>query len=69
MPLFDVAVIEHAKPAKDDEDQELERLVFGPKTVVATDEQNAAINLMLDKGDEFKDINRSRMEVLVRPFG
>lgn len=66
MPLFEVAILE--KPTKKEaEDGKSERLVFGPKAVVANDAQSAAISAVLD-GDKI-DADRARMkEVLVRPF-
>lgn len=65
MPLFEVAILE--KPTKKEtEDGKGERLVFGPKAVVANDGQSAAIAAVLDGGDI--KVDRSRMEVLVRPF-
>ena len=41
-------------------------MAFGPKAIVATDAQSAAISAVLD-GEKF-DVDRQRMEVLVRPF-
>jgi hypothetical protein len=66
MPLFEVAILE--KPTKKEaEEGASERLVFGPKAVVARDNQSAAIAAVM--GEEVpKDIARERMEVLVRPF-
>lgn len=65
MPLFEVAILE--KPTKKEaEDGKSERLVFGPKAVVANDAQSAAISAVLD-GDKI-DADRARMQVLVRPF-
>lgn len=66
MPLFEVAILQ--KPTKKEaEDGASEKLVFGPKAVVARDDQSAAIAAVLD-GDVPKDLDKSRMEVLVRPF-
>lgn len=66
MALFEVAILE--KPTKKEmEEGKSERLVFGPKAVVAKDEQTAAISAVLD--GEVGDVDRSRLEVLVRPFG
>jgi len=66
MPLFEVAILE--KPTKKEaEEGASEKLVFGPKAVVARDNQSAAIAAVMD-GEVPKDIDRSRMEVLVRPF-
>jgi len=65
MPLFEVAILE--KPTKNEaEDGKSERLVFGPKAVIARDNQSAGIAAVLD-ADKL-EINRDRMEVLVRPF-
>lgn len=65
MPLFEVAIIE--RPTKKDaEDGKVERLVMGPRAVIASDSQSAAIAAVLD-GDKF-EIDRTRMQVLVRPF-
>lgn len=66
MPLFEVAILE--KPTKKEaEDGKGERLVFGPKAVVARDGQSAAISAVLD-GGVGADVDRQRIEVLVRPF-
>ena len=65
MPLFEVAILE--RPTKtDSENGKTERLVFGPKAVVAADSQSAAIAAVLDGGTI--EVDRQRMEVLVRPF-
>ena len=65
MPLFEVAILE--KPTKNEaEDGKSERLVFGPVAVVARDAQSAGIAAVLDAGTV--EVNRDRMEVLVRPF-
>lgn len=66
MPLFEVAILQ--KPTrKEMEDGASEKLVFGPKAVVAADNQSAAISAVMDGGVP-TDLDRSRMEVLVRPF-
>lgn len=65
MPLFEVAILE--KPTKDEMDRGVgEKLVFGPKAVVARDAQSAGIVAVLDSAK--LEVNRDRMEVLVRPF-
>lgn len=67
--LFEIAILE--KPTKKEvEEQGLtERLVFGPKAVVANDSQSAAIAAVLDGNNGTKiEVDRSRMTVLVRPF-
>ena len=63
--LFEVAILEHPTK-KDAEEGKSERLVFGPKAVLGRDAQSAAIVAVMD--GEIKDLDRSRMEVLVRPF-
>lgn len=66
MPLFEVAIL--SKPTKkESEEGASEKLAFGPKAVVARDGQSAAIAAVMD-GEVPKDIEKSRMEVLVRPF-
>jgi len=44
----------------------VERLILGPKAVIANDPQGAAIAAVQGNGDLNADI--SRLEVLVRPF-
>lgn len=65
MPLFEVAILE-TPTKKEAEDGKGERLVFGPKAVVAKNDQGAAIAAVLDGGTIEGD--RSRWTVLVRPF-
>ncbi|MCG7945869.1 MAG: hypothetical protein N0C84_05930 [Candidatus Thiodiazotropha taylori] len=68
MPLFDVAILE--RPTKKEaEEGKSERLVLGPVSVVATDEQAAAISAVMDSTEKDIKVDRARMEVLVRPFG
>lgn len=68
MPLFEVAILEQPTK-KDAEEGKGERLVFGPKSVVASDGQSAAIAAVMDAtGDELKTVDKQRMQVLVRPF-
>jgi hypothetical protein len=65
MPLFEVAILE--KPTKKEaEDGKGERLAFGPKAIIAADAQSAAIAAVLS--EDKIDVDRQRMEVLVRPF-
>ena len=66
--LFEIAVLEHPKKDKDGETDELEKLVFGPKHVIAEDEQTAVMSVVMDNAAEFRKINQKRMEILVRPF-
>lgn len=66
MPLFEVAILENPTK-KAAEDGIGQKLVFGPKAVIAADQQSAAISAVLD-GDVPKDVDRARLQVLVRPF-
>jgi len=65
MPLFEVAILE--KPTKKEaEEGGTEKLVFGPRAVVANDSQSAGITAVLE---ENVMVDKGRMVVLVRPFG
>ena len=64
MPLFEVAILE--RPTKKEADEGAgERLVFGPKAIVANDAQSAAIAAVMGEGVK---VEKSRMVVLTRPF-
>lgn len=65
MPLFEVAILENPT-SKEAEEGATERLILGPVCVVSPDEQSAAIVAVMDA--EGIKIDRSRMQVLVRPF-
>lgn len=67
MPLFEVAILQRPTKKEVEEGTGTEQLVFGPKAVVARDGQSAAIAAVMDGGLK-EGIDRSRMEVLVRPF-
>lgn len=67
MPLFEVAILE-LPTSKEQEDGKTERLVLGPIAVVAADTQSAAIAAVMDSPEKV-EIDRTRMQVLVRPFG
>ena len=64
--LFEVAILEKPTKKEIEEEGKTERLVFGPKAVIANDSQSAAIAAVLDNGKI--EVDRSRMTVLVRPF-
>ena len=65
MALFEVAILE--RPTKKEaEEGASERIVMPPTPVVAIDEQSAGINAVMD-ADKF-EVDRSRMQVLIRPF-
>jgi hypothetical protein len=67
MALFEVAILE--KPTKKEaEEGAVERLVFGPKAVVARDAQAAGIAAVLGDDGHRPVFDVGRAEVLVRPF-
>lgn len=64
MPMFEVAIIE--KPTKNaSEDGAVDKLVFGPKAVIAASKEAAIV--AATKSYE-GTAEPARMEVLVRPF-
>lgn len=64
--LYEVAILEKPTKKEVEENGAVEKLVFGPKAVVANDAQSAAISAVLD-GAKI-EVDRARMSVLVRPF-
>lgn len=66
MPLFEVAILS-IPTKKEIEEGETEKLVFGPKAVVARDAQSAGI-AAVTSGDRPTGLDMNRAEVLVRPF-
>jgi hypothetical protein len=66
MPLFEIAITQ--KPTKKEaEDGGTETLMYGPKAIVAKDQQSAVIDLAMS-GELPKEIDRKRMEIHCRPF-
>lgn len=68
MPLFEVAIIQKPTKKEVEEGTGTEKLVFGPKAVIARDNQSAAIAAVTGS-DAPTGLDMSRAEVLVRPFG
>jgi len=67
MPVFEVLLV--VKPTKREaEDGVLEKMLSEPKAVVARDSQGAALAAIMDSALD-ASVDRSRLEVLVRPFG
>lgn len=65
--LYEVAVLE--KPTMEQiKEGVIEKLIFGPKAVVASDDRNAAISVVIENAAAFATVDKSRIEVLVRPF-
>lgn len=67
MPLFEVVILEHPTP-KAAEAGEVEKLVFGPTPIVAPDAQSAAIAAVMGDPTKLAEVNKSRMQVIIRPF-
>lgn len=65
--LYEVAILELPKKKKD-EDAGKETLVLPPVFVIAKDVQGAAIEAVLNNAEKLKDVDRTYMQVLVRPF-
>lgn len=67
MPLFEVAIIQKQTKKEAEDGIGGEKLLFGPKFVIARDGQTAAI-VALTGSESPRDIDMNRSEVLVRPF-
>lgn len=67
MPLFDVAIVQHPTPKELEEGTGEEKLIYGPKTVVAKDANTAAIAAIMAE-DAPKKLDLIRSQVLIRPF-
>ena len=67
MPLFEVAILQKPTKKELEEGTGTEKLVFGPKFVVAQDSQSAAIASVMGEGAP-AGLDMTRAQVLVRPF-
>jgi len=67
MPLFEVAIIQAQTKKEAEDGVGGEKLLFGPKFVLAKDGQTAALSAMMGK-DAPRDLDMNRAQVLVRPF-
>lgn len=69
MKLFEVAIVDKGKvDTSNGNIIEKARIVMDPTSVLAKDTQDAVIAIALSKPEYFKDVDRSRLEILVRPF-
>ena len=68
MPLFEIAILEVPTKKEVEEGNALEKLTFGPTFVVAKDAQSAAIKAIMENTEAAAKVDKSRMQVLVRPF-
>lgn len=65
MPLYEVAIIEKPTKKESEDGKGKEKLVYGPKAILARDPQTAGMSAVMVEGLKI-DLDRS--EVLVRPF-
>lgn len=66
MPLFEIAVIS-APSKKEIEDGQTEKLIFGPKAIVAANDQAAVFGVVQGE-TALAGVDFSKIKVLVRPF-
>ena len=69
--LYQVAVIELPKKCKkEDEDtySQIPKIVLEPVTVIARNDQDAALKVALGQADKLKGVDQNRVELIVRPF-
>lgn len=65
--LYEIAILE--KPTKEQaKNGKTEKLILGPCAIVAEDDRSAFVSLVMDHSEELKEVDKTRMEVLVRPF-
>jgi hypothetical protein len=67
MPIYEVAILQKPTQKEIEDGTGVEKLLFGPKHVVARDGQAAAI-IAVTGADAPKGLDMSRSEVLIRPF-
>ena len=65
--VFIVTVLQTVPYNKAAEDEPAPKLVLAPTALVARSEQDAAIKIVMGN-DKLKDVDKDRIEVLVRPF-
>lgn len=69
MPLFEIAILQQPTKKEIEEGTGNEKLIFGPTSVLARDKDSAALNALLDnEGAIPKNVDRQRIQVLIRPF-
>jgi hypothetical protein len=67
VPLFEVAILQ-LPTAQELERGKCEKLVFGPKTVVANDHASAGIAAVMESKEGLPELDVNRLQVLTRPF-
>ena len=66
--LYEVAILEHPKRKKDDENVQTPRIVLEPRVLMARGDQDAAVKTALKFKDELGDADPERIDIIVRPF-
>lgn len=67
--LYEVAIIEQPKKKKDDEGNvDIPIIVLEPKTIMARNDQDAAVKAALTFGNEIQGADPERIDIIVRPF-
>jgi len=64
MAVFEVLII--AKPK--DEKEDLEKIIFGPKTIVAKSAESAGMQAVFSPEVKNNIIDPDRIKVIIRPF-
>lgn len=66
--ITEVLIIQ--RPTKtESEDGKLEKIIFGPKLVISSNEQSAMVSATVQAAAELSAVeDKSRIEILVRPF-
>jgi hypothetical protein len=65
--IFMVAAVVNPTAKEFEETGKLSEMVLQPKSIIAVDEKAAAIKVIMDC-TELQNINKDRLEVLIRPF-
>jgi hypothetical protein len=67
MPLFEVAILQIPTKKEMEDGTGVEKLLFGPKCVIARDDQSAGIAAVTGE-DAPKGLDMNRAQVIIRPF-
>lgn len=67
MPVYEVLAVETPTKKDAEDNGAMERIVFGPKLIVAKNDQAAMIAAVVGE-DALKGVDQSRLFVSVRPF-
>jgi hypothetical protein len=65
--LFEVAVLV-TPTVNEKEEGKLEEIVLHPQFIIAADAQSASMQVIMDNTEALTKVDKSRLQVLVRPF-